>query len=403
MSQASEPIALRRRRDYAGPALFSFGFRPFFLGGAIWAALAVSLWVGQFFGVLTLPSALGPLDWHAHEMIFGYVGAIVAGFLLTAIPNWTGRLPVNGLPLAGLAAVWLAGRVAVAISADIGLAAAAVIDVAFLAVLALVAMREILAGKNWRNLRVLVVIGVLVAANITFYVEIVFTGGAQYGIRLGIAAVVLLITLIGGRIVPSFTNNWLSRANPGRMPTPFSRFDAATIAVTAVALTAWVLWPEHGLVGMLFLAVGALQGIRLARWAGDRTVADRLVLILHVGYAFIPVGFLLLGSAILWPVAVPVAAGWHAWGIGAVGLMTMAVMTRATLGHTGRTLMASTATQLIYAGILIAALVRVAAAMSPSLTLLLIAGAAWVASFLGFVAVYGPMLALRPPPWQGRT
>ncbi len=403
MTQMSEPIALRRRRDYAGPALFSYGFRPFFLGAALWAGLAVTLWLAQYDGALALPSALGPLDWHVHEMIYGYGSAVIAGFLLTAIPNWTGRLPVNGLPLAALALVWLAGRLAIAISAEIGLATAAVIDVGFLTALAMVALREIVAGKNWRNLRVLVVIGALIAGNIIFFVEVATIGGAKYGIRTGVAAVVLLITLIGGRIVPSFTRNWLVRVNPGRLPTPFARFDMVSLGVSALALLSWAIRPEHVVVGLLLLLAGAVQIVRLTRWAGYRTFSDRLVLVLHVGYAFVPIGFLLMGTAILWPNVVPPSAGWHAWGVGAIGLMTVAVMTRATLGHNGRVLMASTATQMIYAGILIAALFRIAASLSPSLTLLLIAAVAWVASFLGFVVVYGPMLALRPPSWQGRS
>jgi len=141
-NQASIPAALRRRRDYAGPALFSYGFRPFFLGAAIWAALGILLWLPQYFGELTLPTAFGPLDWHVHEMIYGYVGAVIAGFLLTAIPNWTGRLPVNGYALAALACLWLAGRGAILTSAIIGEDFAAVIDIAFLAVLAAVAARD---------------------------------------------------------------------------------------------------------------------------------------------------------------------------------------------------------------------------------------------------------------------
>src|SRR5215468_1190985 len=160
------PAALRRRLDYAGSALFSYGFRPFFLGAAVWAALAIVLWLPQYFGHLKLPTAFAPLDWHIHEMIYGYVAAAVAGFLLTAIPNWTGRLPVNGYSLAALFGLWVAGRIAIFTSAVIGEDLAAVIDIAFLAVLAAAATREITAGKNWRNLRVLVMLLVLIAGNI---------------------------------------------------------------------------------------------------------------------------------------------------------------------------------------------------------------------------------------------
>lgn len=393
------PAALQRRRDYAGPALLSYGFRPFFLAAAGWAVADILLWLPQYFGEVSLPTRFGPLDWHVHEMLYGYVAAAIAGFMLTAIPNWTGRLPVNGPPLAGLALLWLAGRVAILFSAQIGAPAAAVIDVAFLAVLAAVAAREIIAGKNWRNLRVLIVLGVLTAGNIVFHAEVLWRGAADYGIRIGIAAVLLLISLIGGRIVPSFTNNWLARNNPGRMPVPFSRFDVVTIAVSAVGLMVWIAAPGQPVTGAILLLAGMLQAARLARWAGDRTLRNRLVLILHIVYAFIPAGFLLTGAAALWT-AVPPSAGIHAWSAGAIGMMTLAVMTRATLGHTGQPLVASAATQFIYACVFMAAVLRICAAFHGDLTLIHLSALAWFAAFCGFLVAYGPLLAGRPPAWK---
>ncbi len=396
----SMPAALARRRDYAGPALFSYGFRPFFLGGALWAALSVLLWLPQYAGMLSLPTALSPLDWHAHEMIWGYGAAVIAGFLLTAIPNWTGRLPVCGWPLAGLAALWAAGRLAILFSAAIGAPVAAAVDCAFLAVLALVALREIIAGRNWRNLRVLAVLGVLVAGNVAFHLETISAGASIYGWRLGLAAVIALIMLIGGRIVPSFTRNWLVRENPGRLPQPFGRYDAASLALSAAALLSWVFVPAHAATPYLLLVAGALQVVRLARWAGDRVAADPLVLVLHAAYAFVPAGFVLSGVAGLWPDAVPASAGLHAWGAGAIGMMTLAVMTRASLGHTGRALIATPATQVIYLLAFAAASIRIAAAIGGDMMLLHVAAAAWVAAFGGFAAVYGPWLIRRPPVWS---
>jgi uncharacterized protein involved in response to NO len=331
-------------------------------------------------------------------MIYGYVAATIAGFLLTAIPNWTGRLPVNGWPLAALAALWLAGRAAMLLSGTIGGVAAAVIDIAFLAALAAVAAREIVAGKNWRNLRVLIVLGVLFAGNVVFHAEVLNGGASDYGKRIGIAAVILLISLIGGRIVPSFTNNWLTRNNPGRLPKSFARFDAVTLAASAVALLAWVAAPAQPLVGVLLIVAGLLQAIRLARWAGDRAAADRLVLVLHVGYAFVPLGFLLIGTSTMLD-SVPPSAGIHAWTAGAVGLMTLAVMTRATLGHTGQPLQAGAVTQVIYALILVSALARIAAAFSGEPMLMHAAALAWVTGFAGYVLAYGPLLLMRKPAW----
>ena len=377
----STPAALQRRRDYAGPALFG-----------------ILVWLPQYLGLLTIPTAFGPLDWHIHEMMYGYVAAAIAGFLLTAIPNWTGRLPVSGWPLAGLAALWLAGRVAILTSAEIGGIAAAAVDVSFLVTLAAVAAREIVAGKNWRNLRVLVMLGVLALGNVVFHAEVLTKGAADYGIRISIGAAILLVSLIGGRIVPSFTNNWLARNNPGRLPVPFSRYDGATVALSALALVAWIAMPAHAFTGAVLVAAGVLQSGRLARWAGERTFADRLVLVLHVGYAFVPLGFLLLGIAALMD-EVPASAGIHAWTAGAIGLMTLAVMTRATLGHTGQALHAGPATQAIYACVLIGALLRVCAAVAGSVPLIEAGGALWIAGFAGYSVVYARLLVMRKPAW----
>ncbi len=397
------PAALARRREYAGPALFSYGFRPFFLGAALWAAGGILLWLPFYYGDIALPTAMPPIDWHMHEMLFGYVAATMAGFLLTAIPNWTGRLPVCGVPLAALAALWLAGRVAIFFSAAIGPAIAAIIDVAFLASLAGVALREIIAGKNWRNLRVVGGITVFVIGNAVWHIEILARGTGEYGMRLSLSAVILMIMLVGGRIVPSFTRNWLARANPGRLPQPFSRFDAVAMAAGVLALALWIGLAEHPAAGVVLLAAGVLHAVRLARWAPDRTVADRLVLVLHVAYAFVPIGFLLLGASCFWHDTVPDSAGIHAWTTGAVGLMTLAVMTRATLGHTGNALAASPATQAIYLVTLAAALARIAAAFTGSFALMHVAGFAWIAAFGGFAIVYGRLLALRKPVWSERS
>jgi uncharacterized protein involved in response to NO len=396
------PAALSRRRDYAGPVLFSYGFRPFFLAAGLWAALGILLWLPLYAGGWTMPTAFALRDWHVHEMIYGYASAAIAGFLLTAVPNWTGRLPVNGVPLAALSALWLAGRVAIFVSAEIGAAAAAAIDLAFLTTLAAVIGREIVAGRNWRNLKVLVVLGVLLAGNAAFHWESIRFGAADYGNRIAVAAVIMMIMVVGGRIVPSFTRNWLSRRGPGRLPAPFGRFDMACMAVAAAALAAWVIAESHPVTGALLVAAGLMQVVRLGRWAGDRTAADRLVLILHIGFAFVPVGFVLTGLAALRP-EVPPSAGIHAWTAGAIGIMTLAVMTRATLGHTGQALAASPGTQAVYLFAILAALLRICAVFHPAMLLLDLAGVAWVCAFGGFVVLYGPLLTGRPPAWSART
>ncbi len=377
-----------RLRDYCGPALLSYGFRPFFLFGSLYAGLAVLAWLPMFYGELELSTAFAPRDWHIHEMLYGYLSAVITGFLLTAVPNWTGRMPLQGQPLLVLVLVWAAGRVAVTISASIGWEAAALVDNAFLLLVGAAMVREIIKGKNWRNLKVLIALGILAIGNITFHVEAHVHGTPDYGTRLGIAATMMLIMLIGGRIIPSFTRNWLARENPGRLPAPFGRFDVVSVIAAGVALLAWVVVPDHGVTGAALIAAGLLQTMRMARWAGERTWRDRLVLILHIAYAFVPLGFILTGLASL--SLLPAAGGIHAWTGGAMGVMTLAVMSRASLGHTGRALAATLSVQVVYGLAVAAALARICAAIHPSWSdaLLHMAGLAWVGAFVGFALAY---------------
>ena len=379
--------------SFARPAILSYGFRPFFLFGAFYAGLALLLWLLLFEGRLAFATSFSMKDWHIHEMLYGYAAAVVTGFLLTAIPNWTGRLPLTGLPLLVLVLVWAAGRFAVAYSGVIGWWPASLVDDAFLLLVLAVAGREIVAGENWRNLRVLMIVTLFALANIGFHLEAHFRNEAPYSQRLGLAALILLVMLIGGRIVPSFTRNWLVRENPGRLPAPFDRFDALAIAAGVLGLAAWVIAPDAMSAGFLLIGVGLLHALRLARWAADRTLRDPLVLILHLAYAFVPIGFVLVGAAAL-SAQMPPSAGVHAWSAGAIGTMTLAVMTRATRGHTGRRLEAPLSTQLLYGAVIVSAVLRILAALLPSFSqpLLWAAAIAWVAAFWGFCIVYRPML-----------
>ena len=387
-----------RMRAHRGPAILSYGFRPFFLLGAVWAAFLIAIWLPMLGGALTLPTAFSPLEWHAHELLYGYVPAIVAGFLLTAVPNWTGRLPVTGWPLLALVATWVAGRLAILGSARTGAAVAAVVDLAFLGTLAAVIAREIVAGRNLRNLKVLALVGLLWLGNAIFHWQAMTAGGAGYGIRLGIGVTVLLITVIGGRIIPSFTRNWLARRAPGRLPTPFGRFDVACLGAGAIALASWVAAPLAWPTAVLAALAGGLHAVRLARWAGYRSLGEPLVLVLHVAYAFVPIGFLLLSLAIAAPGLLHASGALHAWTVGAVGTMTLAVMTRATLGHTGQALVASASTQCIYLAIVVAAIARLlnAFALWHQATLT-VAAVAWVLAFAGFALCFGGLL-LKPRP-----
>lgn len=385
-------MAVPRYRDYRGWPVLSAGFRPFFLLGAIQAGLAILVWLPVFFGELSLTSAFAPRDWHVHEMLYGYLPAVITGFLFTAIPNWTGRLPLQGTPLLMLVIVWIAGRFCVTFSAETGWWLAMLIDASFLALVALAAAREIVAGRNWRNLTVVLLVLMLFAANVGFHLEAHYRGAADVAIRVGIAVVVLLISLIGGRIIPSFTRNWLARQNPGRLPVPFGRFDMIAIALGGLALVGWIVAPDDRITGIALALAGLLHLVRLSRWAGERTFGERLLVILHIGYAFVPLGFALNALA-AFGIVLP-SAGIHAWMAGGAGVMTLAVMTRATLGHTGQQLAASATTQAIYAAIIIAALARIGAVLdvAHSEVMLHIAAFGWVVAFAGFAIAFGPLL-----------
>jgi uncharacterized protein involved in response to NO len=394
-------MPIPRYRPQSGLVLFSAGFRPFFLAAAFWAALAIPLWLLVFAGNIELPSTLAPTTWHVHEMVFGFAAATVAGFLLTAIPNWTGRMPLQGGPLIVFVLLWLAGRVAVLASARAGgPGVAAVADLAFPVVFVAVVAREILAGRNWRNLPMVAALALLLTGNLLVHAEALgWSATSAAGNRLGIATLLMLISLVGGRIVPSFTRNWLAKSQPGTTePAPFDTFDRIVLAMTALALVLWVIRPDTVAAAPAELAAGLALAGRLARWQGGRAWREPLVFILHLGYGWLALGFILLALSpfISW---LPPTAALHALTAGAVGTMTLAVMTRATLGHTGHALTASVGTQAIYAAIIVAAVARICAVIhtAQSDLLLHIAAFAWVAAFLGFALAYGPLLLRRDP------
>lgn len=393
VTRGEQMLALRRRRMAASHPFFRGGFRPFFFGGSAWALIALILWICSLTGLISLPTAVDALAWHRHEMLFGFVGAVVAGFLLTAVPNWTGRLPIAGWPLGALFAMWGAARLALLFSAMTGLWLAGILDVGFFLALGLLAAREVLAANN-RNVPV---VGMILLFGLADALDYLGASGAvplpDLGWQLAIAIVVLLISLVGGRIIPSFTRNWMvKRQMKEGLPTQPGRYDLIVIAATALALLAWLSGPAETSIGIVLVAASILQAVRWARWRGYRTFADPLVLILHVGYLWVPVGLALLGFSLAG--LVPRSAAIHALTAGAMATMILAVMTRASLGHTARDLKASGATMVIYLLVTAGALLRVTA----SLRLIdfnkgvEIAGLAWGAAFLLFLIAYAPVL-----------
>lgn len=386
------------RRGYSGPVFLSEGFRPLFLAAGLWAALSVPLWIGVWSGAIPHAVPGDPVLWHVHEMMFGYVGAALGGFVLTAVPNWTGRLPVRGWGLAALAAAWLAGRIAVWWGDAIGAVPLALADLAFIGALAALVGNEIVAGRNWRNLPVLGGLVLMFAANLLFHLAaggVADTGDA--GIRLSIGAMSLLVALIGGRVVPSFTRNWFARRDGPKIAAPMGRLDRATLGLTALALAAWIVAAPDPVSGALLIAAGAFNLARLARWRGWRTLGEPLVTVLHAGYLWLAIGLWLLGISLLggW-VAEPLAL--HVLTIGAMGTMTLAVMTRAILGHTGRALHAGPWTVAIYGLATLAVFTRAAFEIVPDAGLLWATAGAWSLAFALFTAVYAPMLLLPRKP-----
>ncbi|MBB3463129.1 NnrS family protein [Rhizobium sp. BK377] len=383
---------LPRGMSRTGPVLFSYGFRPFFLASALFAIASIDIWVAHLsFGVPVAPD-YGTLYWHAHEMLFGFAPAVLAGFLLTAIPNWTGRLPIAGRPLAMLFAIWCAGRIAMLLSGSIGIVLATAIDSLFLPVMLLVCAREVVAGKKWKDLKVIAGLFVLSLANVLFHIAVIEGIGPELAIRLGIGAYVLLVTIVGGRILPSFTRNWINQSGRTDFPVPYNSFDAATIIIGAVVLVLWACAPDAIATCGTAVVAAVLNTIRLIRWRGWTTWPESILFVLHATFLFVPIGFAaisLQASGLL-----PEVAALHIFAIGTISMMMLAVMTRATRGHTGRKLKSSRMANISYVLLGCVALVRPLAELIPTLSteILALAAIGWTAAFGLFVVEHGPLL-----------
>lgn len=371
------------------------GLRPFFLGASLWSVAALALWVAVLAQGWELPTRFGSLQWHIHEMLFGFVLAAIAGFLLTAVANWTGRTPVHGRLLAGLAALWLSGRVACTFSAWMPGWLAPAIDLSFTLALLIVVARELIAAHNRRNMVLLLPLTVLGVANLLMHLQALGVGvPTDLGWRLGLAAVVILISVVGGRITPAFTRNWLMKQGRTRsLPAPPGAVDRVALGVLHAAVIAWAIVPGARPVGVLLLLAAALNLWRLLRWQGAAAVGEPLLFILHVGYAWLVVGTALLGMTLL-GARLPFGAAIHALTAGAAGTMILAVMTRASRGHTGHALSADRVTVGIYLCVNGAAMVRIASGLMAQwlVPLLVLSAMLWTLAFALFACVYGPML-----------
>ena len=383
------------RSGYQGPAFFSYGFRPFFLGAALFAGVAVPAWIllitgfgdSEFFSVAR--------EWHVHEMVFGFLPAVITGFLLTAIPNWTDRTPIRGNELMLLCALWLAGRLAMAIPFLTPLLSA-IIDGAFLVVVAGLVWREIAAGKSWSHALIGGLISLYAGANILFHVLALSGAATEFPERMALALDMVLLALIGGRVIPNFTRAFLAEQGMSEQPAPLSLFDGLSVVLVGTAAVSWAVQPQAMLTGVLLVAAGLTNLGRLLRWYGWLTWREPLALILHLGYGWLTMSLLVLGGAIL-GLGLPTTDAVHALTTGAVGVMTLAIMTRASLGHTGRPKHAGPLTVCIYILVNLGAMLRV---FGPSFDLstnlvLGLAAMSWSGAYLLFALVYGPFL-LRP-------
>jgi uncharacterized protein involved in response to NO len=389
------------------PVLFTYAFRPLFLLATLYAVVVVPYWAAAWLGAHSVPTQLGnPIAWHAHEMIFGFAGAAIGGFALTAVATWTTRPPVSGAPLVALSAAWLLARVLLLLPIPSLLPVAVAADLSYGTLLFALMAREVLLARNKRNYKVLLLLALLVATNALFFVGVFGDAGwIMASLLAGMWLVVWLINLVGGRIIPGFTRNWLKRQvtaeqrQPNALPPPFDRFDMLTTGLlllfgalhTAGAPAEWT--------AVLGVLTGLLLFVRLRRWQGLRTLSEPLVWVLHVAFAWIPIGVLLLSAAEL--DLAPRTAGVHALTNGAIATMVVAVASRAALGHTGRPLRSHPLLTAAYGCISASAVLRVAAAFGPGARILLMASAtAWTLGFVCFAWRYAPILTrpkeLRP-------
>ncbi len=378
-----EPTAPR-----PGIAVFRLGFRPFYLLAALWAALAVPVWIAQFAGVLAPPTAYPALLWHAHEMTFGFALAVIVGFLLTAVRAWTGLPTPTGGRLAALVALWVGARV---FNYAGPASAAMLLDAAFIVASMVTIGVVLLKARNHRNLFVLAVLTAFLVANSMFHLALAgrIDASPLQGARLFVFVIVLLTCVIGGRVIPTFTANALRGVRQWRDP----RLDWAALAATALALLLVLLPVPTGVVAATCFAAAALQAVRLAGWNPWATRATPILWILHASYAWIPIGLVLLALGSLG--IVPGSAGVHALTLGAIGGLIIGMITRTALGHTARPLKAGRIETAAYALVQAAVLLRLAPMLVPALPYLpwtTAAALAWSAAFAVYLVKYVPVL-----------
>jgi uncharacterized protein involved in response to NO len=377
-------------------ALLGKGFRPFFLLAAAFAIAIVPIWLFVVRGVVAPGPYVEPASWHAHEMVFGFLVAVIAGFLLTAVGNWTGRETAVGAPLGGLALLWIAGRVAMAFAAELPRGLPALVDLAFLPALAIALARPLLATKNRRNFVMIAILAALFVANLFVHAEglgLAAAGSARRAALAGVDLVLLVALIIAGRVFPMFTRNATRVASIRSVRS----LDVLTIAGMAALTALDVALPDSRTAAIFAGAVGVVAALRSMHWGARHSFGQPLLWILHTGYAWLALG-LVLRAVAAFAGAVPASLATHALTVGAFGALTLGMMARVSLGHTGRTLAPPRPMTVAFAAINLAAFARaVVPIFAPAwyFEALVAAGTLWVVAFGLFLICYAPMLA-RP-------
>ncbi|MCP4002623.1 MAG: NnrS family protein [bacterium] len=375
--------------------LWQRAFRPFFLGAGVYAGFAVLVWAAILRGILPDPGWLTAPWWHGHEMVFGFAAAAIAGFLLTASPVWTGRRATTGRPLMAVVAFWLLGRVAMLLAGGLPTWLVAAVDLAFLPAVAFVLMRTLWGSGQSHNYGVVALVVLLALANAAIHAQALglTSASAPRALRLAVDVVVVLVIVIGGRITPAFTRNAMIRRGLQAVVRSNPRLNQLAVA-SVVLVAALDLFLVYGVICGIAAGLAAVAvAVRMLGWQTARNWNDPLVWSLHAGPIWVSIGLLLVAASNLGaPIAV--SAGLHALTAGAIGSMILAMTTRVSLGHTGRPLQLPTGGIGIYVLVHVGALVRVSAALAPSIgpTLLLVGALLWSAAFLLFAALYGSIL-----------
>ena len=380
--------------------LFAYGFRPFFLATGLYAVISMIPWFSFLFDensifkeALTVSEQ--PTIWHSHEMLFGFVTAAIAGFLLTAVPNWTGCKPQKGAPLVFLSLVWLLGRIGFWTMHQIPFLYH--IDLLFFPMLAIIKAPPLIKAGKPQNMAFLVILLVLFICNAVVHYGLANSNYevARTGMNIAIYIVIILIGIIGGRIIPGFTKNSLRRDNISENIRSYLLLDKAILLGVLMVGTSEIIFGLNKFIGILSLVVGILHFTRLSFWQGWKTFHEPLLWVLHIGYMWLPMGFLLKGLSAFNLVDYNIAT--HCFTAGLMGLMILGVMTRASLGHSGRELKVSRLTILSYICILLAVLFRTilpALNLVEYMTAIKLSALLWIAGYVVFLVVYAPILLL---------